>query len=76
MLSATKLRQNLYQILDEVARTGVPVEVERAGRIIRITAVEPASKWDRLDAHDTIRVDPASLVELDWSSDWDPDAVS
>lgn len=76
MLSATKLRQNLYQILDQVAQTGVPVEIERNGRIIRIVASDPPSKWDRLDKHDTLQVDPESIVEIDWSSEWEPDDIS
>ena len=35
-ISATKLRRNLYDILDSVLDTGIPVEVERNGRRLRI----------------------------------------
>ncbi len=28
-ISATKLRENIYAIVDEMARTGIPVEIER-----------------------------------------------
>ena len=32
MISATELQKNLYRLLDEVLKTGVPVEIERKGK--------------------------------------------
>ena len=69
-ISATRLRQNLYNILDSVVDTGVPVEVERRGRLLRIVAEEPGSKWDRLTAHHVVVGDPDELVHIDWSGEW------
>jgi antitoxin (DNA-binding transcriptional repressor) of toxin-antitoxin stability system len=74
-MTATRLRQNLYQILDTVLETGVPVEIERAGQLLRIVPVEVPSKWARLTPHDALTVDPQSIVEMDWSGEWRPDAV-
>ena len=70
-ISATGLRQNLYNILDSVVDTGVPVEVERRGRLLRIVAAEPGSKWDRLTAHQVVVGDPDELVHVDWSDELD-----
>ena len=69
-ISATKLRQNLYNILDSVVDTGVPVEIERNGRLLRIVAEERGTKWDRLTAHQVVVGDPDDLVHIDWSSEW------
>lgn len=33
-ISASKLRSDIYRILDEVVRTGVPVQIEREGHIL------------------------------------------
>ena len=75
VISATRLRQNLYNILDSVVDTGVPVEVERRGRMLRIVAEERGSKWDRLTAHKTVAGDPDGLVHVDWSHEWRGDRV-
>ncbi len=70
-VSASELRQNIYQLLDEVLETGVPVEVERRGRRLRIVPEETPSKLARLAPHPgTITGDPEDLVHVDWSSEW------
>lgn len=74
-LTASKLRENIYKILDQVLATGVPVEIVRAGRRLRIVAAdEPAtSKLDRLKARPDVLIgDPQSIVHLDWSAEWKP----
>ena len=75
-LSATRLRQDLYRILDSVLETGIPVEVERRGRIVKIIPQETTSKLSRLKTHDIIVGDPESLVHLDWSDEWKGDGVA
>ena len=37
-LTASKLRENIYRILDEAIATGAPVEVVRKGTVLRISA--------------------------------------
>lgn len=69
-LTASRLRQDIYRILDQVLETGIPVEIERGGRRLRIVAVDPVSKLDNLVRRDTISGDPEDLVELDWSDSW------
>ena len=69
-ISATRLRQNLYNILDSVVDTGVPVEIERNGQLLRIVAEKPGSKWDRLAEHQVVVGDSDELVHLDWSHEW------
>jgi len=72
-LNASRLRSDIYRILDQVLRTGQPVEVERRGRRLRIVAVDPASPLDALVAHGDAAVgDPSDLVDLDWTEAWRP----
>ena len=74
-LTASKLRENIYRVLDEVLATGRPVEIERNGRVLRIVAVELPSvrNLSHLEPHpDGVVGDPADLVSLDWSHEWRP----
>lgn len=72
-ITASELRQNVYRLLDEVLRTGIPLEIERGGRRLQITPVDAPAKLSRLDAHPgTIVGDPEELVHLDWPGDWQP----
>jgi prevent-host-death family protein len=47
-ITASKLRENIYRILDEVAETGVPVEVVRKGVTLRIVPEVKRSKLANL----------------------------
>jgi Antitoxin Phd_YefM, type II toxin-antitoxin system len=69
----SQLRENIYRILDQVLETGIPVEIERNGRTLKIVPVEPVSKLDRLEPHDDyLLCAPDDLVHLDWSTAWRP----
>ncbi len=70
-IKATKLRQNLYQLLDSILETGKPLEVERNGQILRIAPAKAGSKFDLLEEHQALRGQPEDLLNLDWSSLWD-----
>ena len=72
-LKASALRENIYRILDEVLETGVPVEIERRGKILKIVSAEPRSELDNLKARPSYLLsDPEELVHLDWSGEWRP----
>ncbi len=69
-LSATALRQRLYTVLDEVLETGVPVEIERHGKTLRIVPGDPSSKLARLNPRAVLISAPDDIVHLDWSAEW------
>jgi hypothetical protein len=74
-VTASRLRENIYRLLDQVLETGTPVEIERRGRILKIVPADepPRSKLDRLEPHPgSIVGNPEDLVHLDWSSEWKP----
>lgn len=69
-VSASKLRQDIYRILDSVIATGVPVEIERQGRILKIVPPEESSRTSGLIRREYLRTEPEELVHLDWSAEW------
>ncbi len=71
-IKTSSLRENIYRILDQVLETGVPVEIERRGRILRIAPAEPRSKLDNLKPRPYLLSEPEELVHLDWSGEWNP----
>ena len=74
-ITASKLRENIYRILDQVAETGVAVEIVRGGRRLKIVPADETapSKTARLRARPKVLVgDPERLVHLDWSKEWKP----
>lgn len=69
-ISASRLRENIYNILDEVAETGVPVKVIRKGKVIRIEAEQKPSKLGRLRKRPYALKDAESIVQMDWLNEW------
>jgi hypothetical protein len=70
ILSATKLRQNLYRILDEILDSGIPVQINRKGEILKIVPEKKKSKLERLKEHKTIIGDPESIIDIDFDGEW------
>jgi hypothetical protein len=72
--TASKLRANIYRMLDEVLETGQPLEIQRNGKTLVIAPKEQQSIWDRLPRREGFIVgDPDELIHIDWSSEWNPD---
>lgn len=72
-LTASRLRQDIYRILDQVLDTGVPAEIERKGKVLKIVAVEARGRLASLETRpDLIVGDPEELVHLDGSAEWEP----
>jgi prevent-host-death family protein len=61
-ITASELRANIFKILDEVLETGVAVEIERKGRIVRLVPGEKRSKLTGLPRREEfIRGEPEDL---------------
>lgn len=66
-MSDSDSKSHFDQVVDDVLRTGVPVEFERGGRRLQIAAVAPPGKLSRLIARpDVIVGDLEDLVQIDW----------
>ena len=70
ILSATKLRQNLYRILDEILDSGIPVKIDRKGEILKIVPEKKKPKLERLVKHKTIIGDPEDIIDIDFYDEW------
>ena len=63
-MSLTALRNKLFKVVDEIIKTGIPVEIERNNHKLLIVLKEKKSKLDNLKPHDCIIGDPDDLVNL------------
>lgn len=71
--SVSRLRANLYRVIDQVLETGEPVEIERHGQRLRIVPAESGDRLAALRPHPGyLRGDPESVVHMDWSEEWKP----
>jgi hypothetical protein len=71
--SDLNLQKEIIRLLDKVVKTGVPVEIERAGRRLLISPAEKRRNLDCLKEHpDFIVGNPDDFVHIDWSSEWKP----
>lgn len=76
-VTATKLRSELYQILDRVLATGEPVEVTRAEGTVVIKPLlaekrsRPAKRKPKPNPNLVVG-DPDELIHFDWVSHWKP----
>jgi hypothetical protein len=72
-LNASRLRADVYRVLDEVIETGRPIEVERRGHVIKLVLVPATKKLDALvERPGFIRGEPRDLAEVGWADSWKP----
>lgn len=69
-VTPTELRTNIYNLLDEVLATGLPLEIKKGNRSLRIVPVEKVDKLQNLvfQPH-VIQGDPEELVDLGWEDE-------
>lgn len=69
-VTPTELRANIYNILEEVLRTGVPIEVNKGGRRLKIVPIEKVDKFQNLISRpDVIQGDADDLVDIHWEKE-------
>jgi hypothetical protein len=70
-LTASRLRQEVYKILDEIIRTGKPAEIERNGAILKIVPVKHSfSKLSKLKKRRLSDEDSDAFEHIDWTAEW------
>jgi len=71
-ITPSRLRANLYRILDQMLASRQPVEIARHGKRLRIVA-ERSGTLDLLKPHrEYLKVPPDEIVHMDWSDEWRP----
>jgi prevent-host-death family protein len=69
-VTPTELRANIYKLLEEVLETGVPLEINKGNKRLRIVPVEQANKLQNLVSRpDVIHGDPEDLVNISWEKE-------
>ncbi len=67
--SHANIEEDILQVLDKVANTGIPLEIERKGRRLLISPAVKQRELGCLENHpDFIIGNPDDLVHLDWAS--------
>jgi len=69
-VTASKLRENVYRILDEAIETGVPVEIVRKGNVVRLVPEKRVSKLARLKKRKIFSGKVEDIIGMDWSKEW------
>ena len=69
-ITASKLRANVYRILDEAIETGEPVEVVRKGIVLTIVPPKRVNKMDNLKKRKVFVGDVDDIIGMDWSKEW------
>ncbi|MFT5195260.1 MAG: antitoxin (DNA-binding transcriptional repressor) of toxin-antitoxin stability system [Cellvibrionaceae bacterium] len=69
-VTPTELRSNIYKLLDDVLASGVPLEINKGGRLLKIVSVEKPDKLDNLIYRpDFIQGDPDDLPQISWEEE-------
>ncbi len=63
-ISLTSLRNQLFKVVDEAIRTGIPVEIERKGHRLQIVPEKKKNILENIKPHDCIVGSPDDLVDL------------
>lgn len=71
MIKPSKLRADIYNLLDQVIETGVPIEIHRKGKVLKISLDKKRSKLANLKKHNSMVDDPMDYVHIDWSGEWE-----
>ncbi len=73
-ITPTELRGNIYNLLDEVLNTGIPIEINKGGKKLRIVPVGKANKLQNLVSRpNMIKGDPNDLVDISWDKEMNLD---
>jgi hypothetical protein len=70
MITPSKLRENLFNILDQVIQTGKPIEIKRKNRVLRISVEPPKTKLDNLKKRDILNCEPDEIITNNWEKEW------
>jgi len=69
-ITVTELRGNIYNLLDEVLNTGIPIEIDKGGKRLRIMPVDKVYKLQNLVSRpDVITGNPDDLVDISWEKE-------
>lgn len=69
-VTPTELRSNIYNLLDEVLKTSIPLEIKKGDQKLKIIPVKKKSKLDNLVSIPGLIIgDPEDLVNISWEKE-------
>lgn len=69
-VSPTELRSNIYKLLDEVLSSGIPIEINKGGKLLRIIPLEKTNKLENLALRPYVIVGkPDDLADISWEKE-------
>ncbi|BAB73881.1 type II toxin-antitoxin system Phd/YefM family antitoxin [Anabaena sp. FACHB-709] len=69
-VTLTELSNNIEHLLDEVVETGIPIEINKNGKLFKIVPVEKTDKLKNLIFKpDVIQGNPDDLVNISWEQE-------
>lgn len=69
-VSPTELRSNIYKLLDDVLNSGIPLEINKGGKLLRIVPVAKNNKLANLKSRPGVIVgNPDDLVDINWEKE-------
>ena len=71
-ITVTELRgnMNIYKLLDEVLSTGIPIEINKGGKKLKIMPVDKSNKLQNLVSRpNVIKGNPDDLVSISWEKE-------
>ena len=73
-ITATELRGNIYKLLDEILNTGIPIEINKGGKKLKIVPASKTKKLQNLVSRpNVIKGNPDDLVDIIWEKEMDLD---
>ncbi|AFY34203.1 type II toxin-antitoxin system Phd/YefM family antitoxin [Calothrix sp. PCC 7507] len=66
-VTLTELSNNIERLLDEILETGIPIEINKNGKLLKIVPIERNDKLKNLIFKpDIIQGNPDDLVNITW----------
>ncbi|MBM3144569.1 MAG: type II toxin-antitoxin system Phd/YefM family antitoxin [Chloroflexi bacterium] len=69
-ITPTELRANIYNLLEGVLSTGIPLEIKKGDKKLKIVSIEKVDKFQNLiHRPNAIQGDPEELVAIHWADE-------
>jgi prevent-host-death family protein len=66
----TEFQKNINKLLDEVLNTGIPIEINKGGKKLKIMPVDKVNKLENLVSKpNVINGNPDDLVDISWEKE-------
>lgn len=72
VVTPSKLRENLYNLLDSVIEKGELLEISRKGKILRIVPEQRPSRLDKIVPKNITTASDDELINTSWEDEWKP----